>query len=138
MKKIVVFILVLAITLLSTLPAALASFSTTKAKIYLAADDVFTVSNSEAVLYGGSGSNIVTILDGATGITLDQNVESIKFSGASSSYTFKQTGNMINIYDAAGVTLLAKAPVQEAGTVLGFSNGKASALMADSGVMTLG
>jgi hypothetical protein len=112
----------------------------TKAKIYLGVDDSFSISNSGAALYGNSGTDAVTIAVGTAGGVIDQNVERVNFSGASSSYTFKQTGNKINVYDAAGATLLASAPVQgdADGTVLSFSNGVASATIQSGGVMLLG
>ncbi|MEI6306701.1 MAG: hypothetical protein WCP33_07755, partial [Deltaproteobacteria bacterium] len=107
--------------------------TTTKAKVFLGAgDDNFIVSNSETTVYCNSGTDIVTISSGVNNVILDQNVEQINFSGASNSYTFKQTGNMINVYDSAGTTLIVKVPVQGGsnGTVLSFSNLAASAIMA--------
>jgi|GEM_PF-1011871 len=116
-----------------------APVTATKAKVFLGADDSFTVNNNGASIYGSAGNNAVTVGYGASGVLLDQNIERINFSDASSNYEFKQTGNLINIYDASGVTLLAKAPVQgdSNGTVLSFSDGTASAKLA-GGVMTLG
>jgi hypothetical protein len=73
----------------------------TKTKYYMGSgNDILTVSNSGATVYGNSGYDTVTIADGISGITLDQNVERINFSGTASSYAFKQTGNKINIYSA--------------------------------------
>jgi two-component system NarL family response regulator len=111
----------------------------TKAKIYLGSDDNFTVSDSGAILYGGAGTDTVTIAAGISGVSLDQNIERINFSGAANSYSFKQTGNKINIYDAAGNSLLASIPVQgdTDGTVFGFNNGTTSAFLS-GGVITLG
>ena len=112
-----------------------------KAKVFLGAgDDNFTVSNNGTTLYGNTGNDAVTIATGITGVTLDQNIERINFSGASNSYAFKQTGNLINVYDAANIKLLlAKAPVQgdNDGTIFGFSDGIAEAHLT-GGVMTLG
>lgn len=115
--------------------------NTTKAKIYLDAnDDVFTVSNSGATIYGNTGNDVVTIAAAVSNVTLDQSIERINFVGASDSYTFKQTGNKINVYDQAGTTLLASAPVQgdADGTLLSFSDGDASGKLVSGGVMTLG
>jgi hypothetical protein len=113
--------------------------TTTKAKIYLGSNDNFTVNNSGATVYGNSGYEIITIAVGISGVTLDQNIERINFSGTSSAYAFKQTGNKINIYNTSGSTLIATAPVQgdTDGTIIGFSNGNASALLS-AGVMTVG
>ena len=112
---------------------------TPKAKVFLGADDNFTVSTSGTTFYGNTGNNEVTIASGATGVILDQNIERINFSDAAGNYTFKQTGNMINVYNAAGTTLVVKAPVQgdSDGTILSFSDWKASTLLV-GGVMTIG
>jgi len=74
-----------------------------------------------------------------SGIILDQNIERINFSGTASAFAFKQTGNKINIYNASGSILIATAPVQgdADGTIIGFSNGNASAVLS-GGVMKLG
>jgi len=115
--------------------------TTTKSKVFMGTgDDIFTVSNSGTAVYGGPGNDAVTIADGVTNVTVDQNVEQINFSGTSSSYTFKQTGNMINVYDSNGASLIVTAPVQgdSDGTILSFSNETASAMMGNGGVMTLG
>ncbi|MEI6218161.1 MAG: DUF1566 domain-containing protein, partial [bacterium] len=122
---------------------AVSSLTLTNAKVFLGAGgDNFTVSNSGATLYGNMGINTVTIASGATGVILDQNIERINLSGTSSNYTFKQTGNMINVYDHSGLLLIVRAPVQGDydGTVLSFGNGIAftSALLTTGGVMTLG
>jgi len=114
--------------------------NTSKAKVFLGAgDDIFTASNNGITVYGNSGNDAVTIASGVTGVTLDQNIESISFSGASSSYTYKQSGNVINVYDSTGASLIAKSTVQDDsnGTVLTFDSLPASAMLA-GGVMTLG
>jgi len=112
----------------------------TKTKVFLGAgNDNYTVSDSGTTLYGNTGIDTVTIAPGVTDVTLDQNIERINFSGASSSYAFKQTGNLINVYDSTGITLIVRAPVQgdSDGTQLSFSNGTASAKLT-GGVMKLG
>lgn len=109
------------------------------AKVYLDSDESFTVANNNIFVYGTTGNEKVTISTGVTGTVIDQNTESILFTLPSSSFTFKQTGNKINVYDAAGTTLIASTPVQgdADGTVFTFSDGTASALLS-AGVMTLG
>jgi len=112
----------------------------TKSKVYMAAgDDIFTVSNSGTTLYGGSGNDVVTISAGVNSVTLDQNVDRVDLSEASTNYRFKQTGNKMNVYDSTSVTLIASVPVQGDvdGTVFGFSDGTASALLLN-GIMKLG
>ena len=111
----------------------------TNAKVYLGSNDSITLTNSGTTVCGGTGDDTVTIAAGATGVTLDQNVERINLSGSSSNYTFKQTGNKINVYDIAGTTLLVNVPVQgdTDGTLLSFSYGMASVKLA-AGVMMMG
>jgi len=72
-------------------------------------------------------------------VSLDQNVEQINFSDALNNYVFKQTGNLINIFDVTGATLLAKAPVQgdSDGTILSFSDLLISASLDSGSVMRL-
>jgi len=68
----------------------------TKAKVYLGTgDDIFTVSNSGATVYGNTGRDEVIISSGVTGVVLDQNIDQVIFTGSSGNYTFKQTGNII-------------------------------------------
>jgi len=88
-------------------------------------------------VYGNTGKGIVTISSGISGVILDQNIERINFTNPSSSYKFKQTGNIINVYDTTD-KLLVKAPVQgdADGTILSFDNGTASVLLS-VGVMRL-
>jgi hypothetical protein len=113
----------------------------TKAKVFLGTGDNFTVSTSGTTLYGGTGNGAVTIKDVVTGVILDQNIGQINLQGRSNDYTFKQTGNMINVYDTTGTTLIVRAPVQgdADGTQISFSNGTASAsAKLSGGIMTLG
>jgi hypothetical protein len=123
-------------TLTATTPT---TTTTTSAKVYLGNNDSFTISSSGTTLYGGSGIDTVTIAAGVTGVKLDQNVERINLPGSADSYTFKQTGNKINIYDTSGVTQIVNVPVQgdADGTILGFSDGAVSAMLT-GGVMTVG
>ena len=130
-------ILLLALVLMVVASAAFAS-DRSKTRIFLEADDNFTVSNSGNFIYGSNGRSTVTISSGVSGVTLDQNIGQINFLSPSSSYTFKQTGNIINIYDSTGTSLIVSAPVRgDNGTQLYFSNGTASAKI-NSGTMTLG
>lgn len=115
-----------------------AADTTTKSRVYMGADgDKFTISNSGATVYGGSGYDTVTIATGVAGVSLDQNVEQVNFPDTLSRYAFKQTGNKINVYDFVGSTLLVTMPVQSGGTLLTFSDRSASALL-NGGVMALG
>ena len=114
--------------------------ATSTARIFMGNNDIFTVANNGVKVYGGSGMEVVTITDGIHGIIFDQNIEELIFGGSRSNYRFQQTGNLINIYNFDGTTLLAKGPVQgdADGTLLTFSNGTNSALIVNGGVMQLG
>ena len=80
------------------------------AKVYLDSADVFTVSNNNVTVYGSTGSEVVTVSASVNGVTLDQNIEQVVFSGARSSYTYQQAGNQLLVY--SGSTLLCRAPLQ--------------------------
>lgn len=107
------------------------------AKVYLETGDNFVVASNNTTVYGTTGTEKVTINSGVTGVTLDQNTETVVFGGASSAYTYKQAGNQILVY-SSGV-LVTTVPVQgdTDGTALTFSNGTVSAKLT-SGVMSLG
>ncbi len=109
------------------------------AKVYFdSTDTTFTVSNNGVSVYGAEGTQSV-VDSGATGLVIDQNVESLLLTGALTDYTFQQAGNQIQVRDAAGTTVLATIAVQgdDNGTQLTFSNGTANARLI-AGVMTLG
>jgi len=122
-----------------TTTSAATTPTTTNAKVFLGADNSFNVGNSGTTVYGNTGKGIVTIASGISGVNLDQNIERINFTGLSSSYKFKQTGNLINVYDTAD-TLIVKVPVQgdADGTILSFGNQGTASAKLSGGVMTLG
>jgi hypothetical protein len=122
----------------ATVPDTTTTTATTKAKVYLGTDNSFTVSNSGTTLYGNNGNGNVTLTTGITSITLDQNIGQINLPNTLNSYKFKQTGNIINVYDTAD-NLIVKAPVQgdADNTVLSFIDGTASVKLS-GGVMKLG
>jgi hypothetical protein len=113
------------------------------AKVYLDETDVnYIVSSSNTIVYGKSGAQTVIVESSQsqgvpTGITFDQNVGGITFTGASSGYTFEQAGNRIKIY--SGNDLVATTAVQgdADGTQLTFSDGTAPAKLTGI-VMTIG
>lgn len=111
----------------------------TEAKIYLSANDSFIISNSGATVFGGTGNEVVTLGAGVSGVILDKNIERVALAGDSSNYSFKQTGNKLNVYNIADSRLLASAPLQgdAGGTQFKFSNGVFDAKLS-AGVMSLG
>ena len=63
------------------------------AKLYLDVNDAkYTVSNSNTTVYGAPGNQAVVLDGDLTGITLNSNVERVEFDGATTDYTYKNTG----------------------------------------------
>ena len=87
--------------------------------------EAFTVADSGVKLYAGSAMDAVTINSGVYSVTLDQNSDRINLPGAVSNFKFKQTGNLLTVYDYATSTAIVTLPVQgdTDGTQICFSNG---------------
>lgn len=107
------------------------------ASVYLSSGESFTISNNNASVYGGGGTEVLTVSSGLTGTNIDQNIERVVLGGASSSYTYQQQGNQLVVY--SGSSQVAIVPLQQDtdGTLLTFSNGTVSAKVSASG-MTFG
>jgi hypothetical protein len=99
----------------------------------------FTVATSGTKLYGGTGRDVITINTGVTGVTLDQNVDRVDLAALAGSYRFKQSGNLLKIYESNGTTPIVTIPVQgdSDGTQIGFSNGVFDAKLSQ-GQLTIG
>lgn len=106
------------------------------AKVYLDSGDTFSLSGAASV-YGSTGTEKVIVNTGVTGVVVDANVERVDLPGASSTYTFQQSGNQLKVF--SGTTLVATVPLQEDadGTQVVFSNGSVSAKVGATG-LTLG
>lgn len=109
------------------------------AKIYLDNGEGFTIASPNAIIYGSSGNENVTINSSVTGVTNDQNIEKVIFGGAIGDYKFKQAGNTLMVYGLDGVTSYAAMPLQgdSDGTQMQFGTSTYDAKLA-SGVMKLG
>ncbi|AQR65065.1 hypothetical protein BXU06_08320 [Aquaspirillum sp. LM1] len=107
------------------------------AKVYLDAQDAFNVSNNNVSVYGSTGNEAVNVASNISGLVFDQNIEQVIFTGARSSYTFQQTGNILQV--RSGSTILSKIPIQDDmdGTKITFSDATANAKLSAAG-MTLG
>lgn len=107
------------------------------AKVYLDAQDAFNVSNNNVSVYGSTGNEVVNVASNVSGLVFDQNIEQVIFTGARSSYTFQQTGNILQV--RSGSTILSKIPIQDDadGTKITFSDATANAKLSAAG-MTLG
>lgn len=108
--------------------------------LFLNDNENYTITSisSSMAIYGGPGINKVYINAGTSNLKIDQNVEQIVFPYASNAYTFKQTGNVLNVYDSSGVVLIAAITIQKAGTTLYFKEGGAQFILVTSGVMIVG
>jgi photosystem II stability/assembly factor-like uncharacterized protein len=116
-----------------------ASMKTQAVKVFMSSgsSEAFTVATSGTTLYGGSNRDVITINTGVNSVTLDQNVERVNLPGTSGSYTFKQTGNLLKIYESNGTTLIVTIPVQgdSDGTQIGFSNGTYDARLSQGQIL---
>lgn len=103
-------------------------------------DDFLRVSDTGLTVFGSSGMDVVAVSANASSLVLDQAIERINLAAPLSTYSFKQTGNQINVYNNSGATLVLTVPVQgdADGTILSFSDGMASARVQTDGVMLLG
>lgn len=106
------------------------------AKVYLDSGDTFALSGAASV-YGSTGTEKVIVNTGVTGVVVDANVERVDLPGASTAYTYQQSGNQLKVM--SGTTVVATIPLQEDtdGTQVVFSNGSVSAKVGATG-MTLG
>lgn len=88
-------------------------------------------------VFGSTGTETVTYTNDATGIVIDQNVEQVRLTGATSSYTFQQAGNQLLIF--TGATQVARVTLQNDtnGTLISFANGTVEARVSAAG-LTLG
>lgn len=109
---------------------------------FLSADQTgFNIANSNDVIVGSTGTESVNILAGVTGVTLDQNTESATFAGNSNTYLFQQAGNVIRVYNAAGVKVTELPLVLNAtDTSMTFDDGKLPIAFSNTtnGAVTLG
>ena len=142
---------------LSDMSTVTAPVTITHSAVYMGTSDSVTVVDSGTTIYGGKGTETITLANYNTAqsafnslgavpfsnfihnVTIDQNVSQINLPMPSFFYEFKQAGNTINVYDSAGANLVLSGPVQAGsnGTVFSFADGTASAVLS-AGKMTLG
>ncbi len=93
------------------------------AKTFLDADDTFTFSESNNIVFGSRGSETVKVAAGVTNLIVDANVEQVQLTSSLANYKFKQSGNALQIYSSANA-LIASVGVQDDadGTLLAFSD----------------
>lgn len=113
------------------------------AKVFLEAGDDYKVVNDGTTVYGvaGDDTDSVVIESGATGVTVNANVDRIDFAGSIADFTFKAGfGANMMVYAADGTTLLATIPLQEDadGTQLVFSDGAIDSIFDGTSINTGG
>lgn len=93
--------------------------------------------NGDVVL-GGGGQETVLINNGIINVALDQNVETVAFTGRLSDYAFKQAGNTLQVF--SGSSLISTIALQDDadGTALTFGDGTVSAKFDLSAAATTG
>lgn len=98
------------------------------ARIFLEPNDTsYIISDPGAKLYGHKDAPVaptITILPTAVGAEVDQQVGRVNLGGNIEDFAFKSTGNVLQVFDAAG-NLLVSIPVQDDadGTALGTNDG---------------
>lgn len=107
------------------------------ANVFLSSGGGFIL-GSVAKVYGSSASETTAIQNGVTGITVNQNVESVALMGNPTDYLYQRAGNQLKIFTAAS-ELICTAQLQgdADGTRFVFANGSVYGQLTTSG-MTLG
>jgi hypothetical protein len=93
-------------------------------------DSTYKISNSGDEVFGANGVQVATIEAGVTGITVNANVEGVKFAGASTDYSFKIIDrSSLGVY--SGTTLVATVAIDQADGIseLTFSDVKVAAAL---------
>ncbi len=69
------------------------------ADVYLGVEETgFTVASNNVHIYGQQGNENITVLAGTTGNVVDQNVEQVVLDGEVGDFTFKQSGNQLQVF----------------------------------------
>lgn len=104
------------------------------ASVYLDPTDTFTVSNNNIKVYGSTGTEVVTVATGVTGLTFDQATERVALQGNVSAYTYQQQGNQLVVY--SGATAVATIPLQNDanGTQVTFADGTVDVTVSAAGM----
>ncbi len=107
------------------------------AKVYLTSGATsYVVANTSDSVFGSTGTETISIASGVTAVTVDSNTETVAFGTALSNYKFKQTGNVLSIYDTDGTTLRATVAIDDNGSTVVF-DGVSCNVAITSGVMSV-
>jgi len=116
----------------------LSTIGTTKAKVFMGANDMFTVSDSGATLIGSLGINTAKIVSGVTGVKTDANFSRIELGGNLADYKLGVIpGTGLQIQTAAGVAVDTIVSLNTDVT-LAFANGSATLSQTGITAFTLG
>lgn len=129
-------------TVAATLNAAdMSSFGsaiTTKATVFLGANDTFTVSDCGATLIGNLGSNTARIAAGVTGVKIDANFSRIELGGNLADYQMGVVaGTGLQLQNSSGVAVNTIASLNSDVT-LAFTDGSATLAQTGSTVFKFG
>ena len=89
-------------------------------------DTSYTISNNNVTVFGSSGTaQSVTIASGVTGAILDGAVETVNAAGNAADFTYKQVGNVLEVYSGATkvVDIPANSTASGVARKLAFSDG---------------
>jgi hypothetical protein len=110
----------------------------TKARVFLGANDTFTVSNSGTTLYGNAGNVTVKIASVVSGVKADANIGRIELSGTLADYTFVATaGTGILVHDLQGSPVATISSLNQE-TTLAFADGSTSLVQTGAVAFALG
>lgn len=106
------------------------------AKVFLTTGATnYVVANTSDSVFGSTGTESISIASNATAVTVDSNTETVMLIGAISTYTFKQTGNVLSVYSSG--TLVSAMAIDDDGSTL-IMNSVSYAVAISGGAMTLG
>ena len=104
------------------------------AKIYLEGlTDTFSIMNNDISVYGTTNTDTVRVVKWSTttdevtttysnhNLEIDQNIETIKFDENISNLKFAQTGNLLNVYETDGTTLITTIAIGDSATKVSFN-----------------
>jgi hypothetical protein len=77
--------------------------------ILKATDTNYTISNNNDIVYGtDNASETITISAGVSGVVIDASIETVSVAGNVAAFTYKQVGNLVEVY--SGADLVVKIP----------------------------
>lgn len=109
-------------------------------RVFLGSNDSFTIASNNVSVVGaaGTGTEIVKIMSGVGGVSLDANVERIELPGALSAYKFVSIpGTGIQVQNSDG-SVVGTIPSLNQTTTIAFADGSAPLLQTGASSFSLG